>query len=181
MLMELVEMRMNKRLKAKEEEIQKIGKLNWALEERVKSLSMENQIWRDLAQTSQATANALRSNLEQVLAQVHHHDEEEQNHQNCHQPAAVELADDAQSCCGSNYNDEEEEEAAVNVKCNGNGSSSSSSNSSRVCRKCGREEACVLLLPCRHLCLCSVCGSSLNTCPVCKSTKTASFHVNMSF
>ncbi|KAJ1406810.1 hypothetical protein SESBI_24785 [Sesbania bispinosa] len=42
------------RLKAKKE-IEKIGKLNWALEERVKSLCMENQIWRELAQTNEAT------------------------------------------------------------------------------------------------------------------------------
>ncbi|CAN1128222.1 Probable BOI-related E3 ubiquitin-protein ligase 3 [Linum perenne] len=53
---------MMKRLKAKEEEIKKIGKLNWAMEEKVKSLCMENQIWRDLAQTNEATTNALRSN-----------------------------------------------------------------------------------------------------------------------
>ncbi|KAK2989194.1 hypothetical protein RJ640_007095 [Escallonia rubra] len=63
-----VEYRMMTRLRAKEEEIEKIGKLNWALEERVKSLCVENQICRDLAQTNEATANALRSNLEHVLA-----------------------------------------------------------------------------------------------------------------
>lgn len=47
-VIEAVEVGMIKRLKAKEEEIEKIGKLNWALEERVKSLYIENQIWRDL-------------------------------------------------------------------------------------------------------------------------------------
>ncbi|GFQ03751.1 probable boi-related E3 ubiquitin-protein ligase 3 [Phtheirospermum japonicum] len=65
-----VEDNVMKRLKAKEEEIEKMGKLNWTLEERVKSLCVENKIWRDLAQTSEATTNALRCNLEQVLAQV---------------------------------------------------------------------------------------------------------------
>jgi len=38
--------------------------------ERVKSLCVENQIWRDLAQANEATANALSTNLKQVLAQV---------------------------------------------------------------------------------------------------------------
>ncbi|GMJ10574.1 BOI-related gene 2 [Hibiscus trionum] len=57
-----------KKLKAKEQEIEKIGKLNWALEERVKSLCMENKIWWDLAQNNEATTNTLRTNLEQVLA-----------------------------------------------------------------------------------------------------------------
>ncbi|KAF2317659.1 hypothetical protein GH714_039490 [Hevea brasiliensis] len=67
-IIEAIEEGMLKRLRAKEEEIEKMGKLNWALEERVKSLCIENQIWRDLAQTNEATANALRTNLEQVLA-----------------------------------------------------------------------------------------------------------------
>ncbi|GFQ00676.1 probable boi-related E3 ubiquitin-protein ligase 3 [Phtheirospermum japonicum] len=65
-----VEDNVMKRLQVKEEEIKKMGKLNWALEERVKSLCVENQIWRDLAQTNEVTTNALRCNLEQVLAQV---------------------------------------------------------------------------------------------------------------
>ncbi|KAF7842538.1 BOI-related E3 ubiquitin-protein ligase 1-like [Senna tora] len=61
---------MVKKLKEKDEEIQRMGKMNWMLQERAKSLCVENQIWRDLAQTNEATANSLRSNLEQVLAHV---------------------------------------------------------------------------------------------------------------
>lgn len=147
-----------KKLKAKEEQIEKIGKLNYALEDRVKSLCMENQIWRDLAQANEATANALRCNLEQVLAQV----QDEQK--NLELPAM----DDAQSCCGSNF-EETSPGAEIDVH----------SKSNRMCRSCGKEESCVLLLPCRHLCLCTVCGSSLHTCPVCGSSKTASVHVNL--
>lgn len=135
------------RLKAKEAEIEKIGKLNWALEERVKSLCVENQIWREMAQNNEATANALRANLEQVLAQV-------QNGAN-----ATEAADEESSCCGS---------------------SGEEMGGARRCKKCGKEEACVLILPCRHLCLCTVCGSTLHTCPVCNAVKTASVHVNFS-
>ncbi|XP_039038388.1 BOI-related E3 ubiquitin-protein ligase 1-like isoform X2 [Hibiscus syriacus] len=74
-----------KKLKEKDEEIQRIGKLNWVLQERVKSLYVENQLWRDLAQTNEATANSLRSNLEQVLAHVR----------------GGALEDDAESSCGS--------------------------------------------------------------------------------
>ncbi|KAK3033111.1 hypothetical protein RJ639_036470 [Escallonia herrerae] len=186
-----VEDGMMKTLRAKEEEIEKIVKLNWALEERVKSLCVENQIWRDLAQTNEATANALRSNLEHVLAaQV-----QEENHRlHGGDEAAAALMDDAESCCGSNYyaggGDNEEPcrggERRAEVDANGvndDGNSSgykSNCNSNRWCRNCRKEESCVLLLPCRHLCLCTVCGSSLHTCPVCKSIKTASVHVNLS-
>lgn len=168
-----------KRLRAKEEEIEKIGKLNWSLEEKVKSLCIENQIWRDLAQTNEATANALRCNLEQVLAHVQDDDR--------HRTAAVEncataaLMDDAQSCCGSNYEAEARGERKGEMNSHNNDEGTSNSNSSnRWCRNCGKVESCVLLLPCRHLCLCTVCGSSLHTCPVCKSTKEASLHVNLS-
>ncbi|XP_050370423.1 probable BOI-related E3 ubiquitin-protein ligase 3 [Argentina anserina] len=175
-IMESIEMGMMKRLRAKQVEIEKIGKMNWALEEKVKSLCIENQIWRDLAQTNEATANALRTNLEQVLAQIkegpnHHHQINNDNNQN---DAA---ADDAQSCCGSSGNDNDE---VAGWRAVGEESGSGTSSRSRWCRNCGKEESCVLLLPCRHLCLCTVCGSSLHTCPVCKSNKNASVHVNMS-
>ncbi|XP_042519321.1 probable BOI-related E3 ubiquitin-protein ligase 3 [Macadamia integrifolia] len=185
-LMAVLEERITKRLKAKEEEIEKIGKLNWVLEERVKSLCVENQIWRDLAQTNEATANALRSHLEQVLAQA-----KDECHRGAPEDEAVAagavVADDAASCCGSSdYGADEEEvgsqrtlvEAARDGGRSRNNGGGMSGN--RWCRNCGKEESCVLLLPCRHLCLCTVCGSTLHTCPICKSNKNASVHVNMS-
>ena len=199
-IVEAIEVGMMKRLKTKEEEIEKIGKLNWALEERVKSLCIENQIWRDLAQTNEATANALRSNLEQVLAaQV----KEERTHGAALDEAAL-LMDDAQSCCGSSGEEEDHHHRDVVVEggrrtlaCgvaqdkeddgNGNGNyyndnykTSSECGNNRWCRNCGKQESCVLLLPCRHLCLCTICGSTLHICPICKSPKNASVHVNMS-
>ncbi|GKD27688.1 probable BOI-related E3 ubiquitin-protein ligase 3 [Tanacetum coccineum] len=48
-----------KKLKTKEEEITRLNQLNWSLEEKLKSLLVENQIWRELAQTNEATANNL--------------------------------------------------------------------------------------------------------------------------
>ncbi|GER32232.1 SBP (S-ribonuclease binding protein) family protein [Striga asiatica] len=41
------------------------------------------------------------------------------------------------------------------------------------CRSCGRNEASVLLMPCRHLCLCRECEAGV--CPVCRAVTTASF------
>ncbi|WCJ37014.1 SBP (S-ribonuclease binding protein) family protein [Euphorbia peplus] len=169
-IIETIEEGMIKRLRAKEEEIDKIGKLNWALEERVKSLCIENQIWRDLAQSNEATANALRSNLEQVLAA--------QVKDGCG-GLDESVMDDAQSCCGSTGGGDDERDV-VSGRLTLAGGEAQDSRSSRMCRNCYKEESCVLLLPCRHLCLCTVCGSSLNTCPICKATKNASFHVNMS-
>ncbi|KAL1538443.1 RING-type E3 ubiquitin transferase [Salvia divinorum] len=154
-----------KKLKEKDEQIQRMGKLNFVLQERVKSLYVENQLWRDLAQTNEATANSLRSNLEQVLQHVGSGGEERI-------AAAAAADDDAESCCGSN-------DAEALAKDEG----SSSCYSDRRCRLCGDRQSCVLLLPCRHLCLCSVCGSGshqLQSCPVCNVSMTATLHVNMS-
>ncbi|XVE63223.1 hypothetical protein DITRI_Ditri07aG0002400 [Diplodiscus trichospermus] len=180
-IMEAIEGGVMKRLRAKEEEIEKMGKLNWALEERVKSLCLENQIWRDLAQTNEATANALRTNLEQVLAaQV----KDDRARGVGLEEAAADEVDDAQSCCGSNWEVERRTLAGgeIFLKDSNNGEEEEQGGSSRrrLCRNCGKEESCVLLLPCRHMCLCTVCGPSLHFCPICKSTKNASVHVNIS-
>ncbi|KAK8514181.1 hypothetical protein V6N13_063085 [Hibiscus sabdariffa] len=156
MLMTAIQEGVMKKLKEKDEEIQRIGKLNWVLQERVKSLYVENQLWRDLAQTNEATANSLRTNLEQVLAHV-----------SGGGAAAAALEDDAESSCGSS--DEGWRKVAPPQ---GRG---------RKCGKCGEKESSVLLLPCRHLCLCTMCGSTVvGTCPLCLSVTNASVHVNMS-
>ncbi|KAK7405419.1 hypothetical protein VNO78_06697 [Psophocarpus tetragonolobus] len=160
-LIEAIEIEMMKKLKAKEEEISKIEKLNWVLEEKVRSLCIENQIWRDLAQTNEATANALRSNLEQVLAA----------HVGGVPPGDAE--EDVASCCGSGGEGWHTVVAGARVK------DDNESERRLLCRKCGKEESSVLILPCRHLCVCTVCGSSVECCPVCKSFKNASVHVNM--
>ncbi|KAL2326120.1 hypothetical protein Fmac_025178 [Flemingia macrophylla] len=184
-LMEAIEVEMAKKLKSKEEEILKIEKLNWALEEKVRSLCIENQIWRDLAQTNEATANALRTNLDQVLAQV-----------GAPPPHAVAEEGYAESCCGSSNEgwrtvaagaqDKEVEGTSGGRRIKESNNNINNSNSDgcgggerRLCRNCGKEESCVLILPCRHLCVCTLCGSGLHACPVCRSFKNASVHVNL--
>ncbi|KAI5313113.1 hypothetical protein L3X38_042287 [Prunus dulcis] len=59
LLVSAIQERIVKKLKEKDEEIQKMGRLNWVLQERVKSLFVENQIWRDMAQKNEAAANFL--------------------------------------------------------------------------------------------------------------------------
>lgn len=162
MLLSAIQDAMEKKLKEKDEEIQRMGKLNWALQERVKSLCMENQIWRELAQTNETTANYLRSNLEQVLAHV----SEEQRGG----AAAVTVADDAKSSCGSNDAAQAGDDTAASTAAVGG----------RLCKNCGVRESVVLLLPCRHLCLCTMCGSTIRNCPICESGMDASVHVNLS-
>ncbi|XP_076928322.1 BOI-related E3 ubiquitin-protein ligase 1-like [Bidens hawaiensis] len=47
------------------------------------------------------------------------------------------------------------------------------------CKACNGEEVCVLLMPCRHLCLCKDCEMLVENCPVCQVTRTKSVHVFM--
>ncbi|XP_078441515.1 BOI-related E3 ubiquitin-protein ligase 1-like [Wolffia australiana] len=47
------------------------------------------------------------------------------------------------------------------------------------CKICLEREASVLVLPCRHLCLCDQCDVAIDTCPVCTSAKSASLQVFM--
>ncbi|CAN1810209.1 BOI-related E3 ubiquitin-protein ligase 1 [Linum perenne] len=153
MLVAAIQDGITKKMKEKDDEILRIGKLNWLLQEKVQTLCVENQLWRELAQTNEATANSLRSNLEQVLA----HDRD----------CAAVAADDAASSCGEAARDDNNDEEG---ECNRKG----------MCKKCGERESGVLLLPCRHLCLCTVCGSTLvGDCPVCNSAMNGSVHVNM--
>lgn len=187
-----------KKLKEKDEQIQRMGKLNLALQERVKSLYVENQLWRNLAQTNEATANSLRTNLEQILAHV----SDERLSASGFAGAAPRVEDEAESCCGSN------DHLQLDIKEEANQETSSElrtvmgteqggmrklaseaqenkdnigNNNNWICRICGERESCVLLLPCRHLCLCTVCGSHPHqNCPVCNGTMNATLHVNLS-
>ncbi|PIA37794.1 hypothetical protein AQUCO_03000374v1 [Aquilegia coerulea] len=177
-LIAVIEERIMKSLKAKEEEMDKIAKLNWVLEERVKSLCLENQMWRNLAETNETTANALRSNLEEILSHQIKNVEEE----------AGNVAEDAESCCGSSdegimgaeFVDKKNSGCSDETNKKMISSSTTDSKSRWWCRKCGKEESSVVLLPCRHLCLCRFCAPTLHKCPICDSNKNGSVHVHIS-
>ncbi|CAI8617438.1 unnamed protein product [Vicia faba] len=144
---------MVKKLKQKDEEIEDLGKLQLLLQERVKTLLMENQIWREMAMTNETAVNTLRIELEKVMqvSEIHHH-----RNNGCDE------AEDAESSCRSNCHVEVEENVAGKW----------------MCKQCGVNRSEVLLLPCRHLCLCMICGSSIFNCPLCFSAVNASVQVN---
>ncbi|XP_039140641.1 probable BOI-related E3 ubiquitin-protein ligase 3 isoform X2 [Dioscorea cayenensis subsp. rotundata] len=129
----MAEEKVARKLRNKDEEIDRITRVNHALEERIKSLVIENQLWKDIARSNEAAAMLLRTNLDHLLASQDSHEE------------------DVQSCSG--------------------GGGGAGEVGRRLCRRCGEEEAAVLVMPCRHLCLCLDCSPALDVCPVCKSSK----------
>eukprot|EP01018_Ginkgo_biloba_P009139 Gb_38209 [translate_table: standard] len=151
-----------RRLKRKEAELEKVSRENAELEERVKQLSMESQIWQNMAKNNETMANTLRSNLEQVVAQTREQSREGRGDSE---------AEDAQSCC---YDEDTADAHSRRLREN------KELKEQRTCRVCRTNNSCILLLPCRHLCLCKECESRLQTCPLCKSMKNASVQVYMS-
>lgn len=180
MIMEAIENEVMKKMKAKEEEIQKIERMNMILEEKVKTLCMENQIWRELAQNNEATANALRNNLQQILMQqMENNNNGDGEYSGGGDFAVAAEAEDAESCCS---NDEYCGWRRVVMTAQDKDEGTSSGrvmNNNRLCRNCGEGESCVLIMPCRHLCLCSMCGAMVLTCPICDSVKSATLNVNL--
>lgn len=51
------------------------------------------------------------------------------------------------------------------------GTSVGRTHTSLLCKICCARDACMLILPCQHLCACKSCGINLIVCPICYSAK----------
>ncbi|KAK3142724.1 hypothetical protein QOZ80_4BG0350430 [Eleusine coracana subsp. coracana] len=146
------------RLRSAELDLERARCRNAELEERLRQLTAEGQAWLGVAKSHEAVAAGLRATLDQLLLQQPG-------------PAAGGIlgdAEDAQSCCF--------ETAGTTA----DGDDAASTRRAASCKACGGAEACVLLLPCRHLCLCRACEPVATSCPVCAATKNASLQVLLS-
>ncbi|OEL34415.1 hypothetical protein BAE44_0004566, partial [Dichanthelium oligosanthes] len=128
------------------------------LEERLRQAAAEGQAWRGLACTNEAVAMGLRSALDTIFlrgagtgaAPVVQQPAEE-GFGKSGLALVAEAADDAESCC---FVEAEDVGAGAGAATS---SSLAANNSKWACRACGGGEASVLVLPCRHLCLCKAC------------------------
>jgi len=48
------------------------------------------------------------------------------------------------------------------------------------CRGCAKRVASVVVLPCRHLCICAQCNTHFPACPVCLTVKNSTVQVHLS-
>lgn len=161
-LLSSLEITVIKSLKEKETELVNLRRRNAGLEEIVKEMMAENQIWCQVAKNNEAIVSDLRMSLERILSRDSGATEEGYGDSD----AVAVVADDARSFC---Y----EAEGTVAAQKNGE------LRLRRTCKACRGKDVSVLLLPCRHLCLCKECEWSVGFCPVCKSKKNASLQIFM--
>eukprot|EP00262_Sarcandra_glabra_P017461 TRINITY_DN5994_c0_g4_i1.p1 TRINITY_DN5994_c0_g4~~TRINITY_DN5994_c0_g4_i1.p1 ORF type:complete len:342 (+),score=7.35 TRINITY_DN5994_c0_g4_i1:242-1267(+) len=157
-LLSVLEQQIAKRIKEKETELENANRRNAELEEKVKQMIAENQIWFNVAKNNEAIVTNLRTSLEQILIQNSAQTKEGYGDTDC---IATALEDDAGSCC---Y----EEKTGPEI------------SGRKTCKVCHENDVSVLLLPCRHLCLCKDCESKNESCPICNSVKNASLQIFMS-
>ncbi|XP_062183515.1 BOI-related E3 ubiquitin-protein ligase 1-like [Phragmites australis] len=145
-----------RRLREKETELDAARRRAADLEERLRQAAAESEAWCGLARSNEAVAAGLRATLEYLLRGAGSCPAPAEGFGESDPTSSPAAADDAQSCCF-------EAKDAPGTKW--------------ACKACGECEAAVLLLPCRHLCLCKACEPRLDACPICLAAKNASIHI----
>ncbi|CAA7400667.1 unnamed protein product [Spirodela intermedia] len=159
-------------LMEKEAELESISRRNAELEEKVSQLASDNQVWIHVARSNEAAVSSLRAMLEQALAEgalapPTALQDQEEGFGETDFPAPAVMSTDAYSFCYK-------ETLVADAK-----ESSKELCRRSVCKVCLEREVSVLMLPCRHLCLCKQCDVAVDTCPICCSIKNASLQVFM--
>ncbi|CAL9776601.1 unnamed protein product [Musa acuminata subsp. burmannicoides] len=141
-----------RRLREKELEVQRAQRRSTELEDRLACLRTESMAWQAKAMADQATAASLHAQLQHA--------------------ASAAAAPPSGMGGGCNETPPAEEAGSAYVD-------PDRVEPERSCRACRRRAASVVLLPCRHLCLCDACdaATAAESCPVCRSVRTGSIQV----
>ncbi|KAJ7952621.1 BOI-related E3 ubiquitin-protein ligase 1 [Quillaja saponaria] len=158
-----------RRLREKEFEVEKATRRNTELEARAAQLSIEAQVWQAKAKAQEVTAATLQARLQQAIisggVMGGGQDKRgggaitEEGGLACAGTGIEGQAEDAESA----YIDPDRVEASV-----------------PKCRGCGKRVASVVVLPCRHLCICTECAKHFRACPVCLAVKNSTVEVYLS-
>uniref|UniRef100_A0A0E0BDW3 RING-type domain-containing protein n=1 Tax=Oryza glumipatula TaxID=40148 RepID=A0A0E0BDW3_9ORYZ len=159
-----------RRMREKEAEASNAARRGAELEEHVARLRAEAAAWQAKALADQSTAAALHAQLQQAAAAAAQArgSKSPEDDDNINPNAAA--ADDAES--GFVDPDRVEEVTPPPPP-------------SRPCRTCRARPSSVVLLPCRHLCVCEACEPAVSTaiaaaCPTCRGAVTGTVQVFIS-
>ncbi|KAH7683397.1 FlgN-like protein [Dioscorea alata] len=170
-LLSVLEKQFEVRLQEKEAELEKVIQRNAELEENVRQLSVEKEMWQAAAKNSEFLVSGLKASLEHALL-----GKAPQMNQECRECESTYPAEDEESCCFQG--EERDRRTAVGDGAEEVGESQEVQRwCYKACTVCKDDDVCVLLLPCKHLCLCKHCAAIVDACPVCSSPKNASLHV----
>ncbi|GMY28691.1 probable BOI-related E3 ubiquitin-protein ligase 2 [Fagus crenata] len=153
-----VEEKVLQKLRDKEAEVESINRKNEELEERMEQLTVEAGAWQQRARYNENMITALKVNLQQVYAQS----------RDSKEGCGDSEVDDTASCCNGRSID-------FHLLCKEN----NDMKEIMTCKACRVNEVCMLLLPCKHLCLCKECENKLSFCPLCQSSKFLGLEVYM--
>ncbi|XP_040384212.1 BOI-related E3 ubiquitin-protein ligase 1-like isoform X2 [Oryza brachyantha] len=162
-----------RRMREKEVEASKAARRGAELEERVARLRAEAATWQAKALADQSTAAALHAQLQQAAAAAQARGKAEEDNN-----GAAAAADDAES----GFVDPDRVEEVIPPP---------PPPPSRPCRTCRQRPSSVVLLPCRHLCVCEACEPAVSTaitgaaaaaaaCPTCRGAVTGTVQVFLS-
>lgn len=156
-LLSMIEEAASRQMKEKDLEMEKINLRNMELEEQIKQLKLESCMWQNKVRNQEAVMANLRRSLQQALGQVREQSKE--------------------GCGDSEENDAESVHIDPNVR---SLRASKDLRDQSTCKVCHKNSVSILLLPCRHLCICKDCDVQVDTCPLCYHMKNASVEVYMS-
>lgn len=169
---------MARRLREKEAEVEKASRRNAELEAKAAQLSLEAQAWQHRAKMQEHMAANLQAQLERAIiangggaaaggyngaAQVQERDEWGGGASNSGAAGAGVAGGEAEDA-ESAYIDPDRVVEKPGPSC-------------KACRK---RVASVVLLPCRHLSLCTECDAVAQACPLCLALRSSSLEVFLS-
>ncbi|MCD9646147.1 hypothetical protein HAX54_035715 [Datura stramonium] len=159
-LVTAVEKSVGAKLQEKDVALENINRKNKELVERMKQVTAEAQNWCYRAKYNESLVGTLRTHLQQAMQSAEQGKEGTGDNE----------LDDAMSCIDPN-----------NWLSIPSGSGKCTSRKKGIiCKVCKLKEVSILLMPCRHLCLCKDCEGLVSVCPICQLMTTASVEVFLS-
>ncbi|KAK9716256.1 hypothetical protein RND81_06G221500 [Saponaria officinalis] len=150
-LLHTAEEAVSRRVAEKQAEVETAIRRNVELQARAAQMSAEAQAWQAKAQNQELQAMSLQAQIQQAI----------RGPNNIGGPLGQDREGSGAGDAESSYVDPT---SARRVRSSG-------------CKVCRTRDACVVLLPCRHLCVCVQCDNVAQTCPVCYSLRSASVEV----